>query len=185
MINRAIQWNLSWETNCLDKPHIFGRRTYISIQLNLSPETTCLDRPHFCVQWDGLSRQVLLYTQWSIASICIDKLRYQQWLKTQYLMSSVHVHDQQALVESFSPDIYPAAMIVWILPHRRSRHLPCQCYSWLSPTLPRMQCPGRVPAVAVWCHPCSRSPQTGSCYPPGPPRPRSGYRTHTKHTHSG
>ncbi len=38
---------------CLDRPRIFGRRTYISISLNLSPETTCLDRPNFCGQWRG------------------------------------------------------------------------------------------------------------------------------------
>ena len=60
-ITIVLQWNLSWETTCLDRTHIFGRRTYISIQLNLSPETTCLDTPHFCGQWGGLSRQVLLY----------------------------------------------------------------------------------------------------------------------------
>ncbi len=52
---------LPLEITCLDRPHIFVRRTYISISLNLSPETTCLDRPHFCGQWGGLSRQVLLY----------------------------------------------------------------------------------------------------------------------------
>ncbi len=52
---------LPWETTCLGRPHICGRKTYISIQVNLSPETTCLDRPHFCGQWGGLSRQVLLY----------------------------------------------------------------------------------------------------------------------------
>ncbi len=55
---------LPWETTCLDRPHIFDRKTYISIQLNLSPEITCLDRPHFCGQWGGLSRQVLLYLRW-------------------------------------------------------------------------------------------------------------------------
>ncbi len=49
------------ETACLDRQHICGRKTYISIQLNLSPWTTCFDRPHFCAQWGGLSRQVLLY----------------------------------------------------------------------------------------------------------------------------
>ncbi len=52
---------LLWETTCLDRPQICGRKTYISIQLNLSLKTTCLDRPHFSGQWGGLSRQVLLY----------------------------------------------------------------------------------------------------------------------------
>ncbi len=31
------------------------------MQINLSPQTTCLERPYFYGQWDGLSRQVLLY----------------------------------------------------------------------------------------------------------------------------
>ena len=57
----CLERPLPWETTCLDRPHIFGRRTCISIYLNLSLETTCLDRPHFCGQWGSLSRQILQY----------------------------------------------------------------------------------------------------------------------------
>ena len=44
------------ETTCLYRPHMFGRRTYISIELNLPP-----DRPYFYGEWGGLSRQIRLY----------------------------------------------------------------------------------------------------------------------------
>ncbi len=50
------------ESTCLDRPHIFGRRTYISLLLNLSPETAYPDRQHYCGQWCGLSRQGLLHS---------------------------------------------------------------------------------------------------------------------------
>ncbi len=55
-----IQWNLSWETTCLERPDI-GRRSYISMWLNLSPKTICLERPHLYGPWDSLSRLVLLW----------------------------------------------------------------------------------------------------------------------------
>ncbi len=51
-----------YETTCLERSDIPGRRSYISIELNLSPKTTCLERPHIYGLWTGLSRRVLLYT---------------------------------------------------------------------------------------------------------------------------
>lgn len=43
-------------------PHIPGRfRSHNSLQFNLSPNTTCLNRPYYYAQWGILSRQPLLY----------------------------------------------------------------------------------------------------------------------------
>ncbi len=44
----AVQWNLSWQTTCLERPQIFGRRTYIQYNWfchhrdHLSSQTTFL-----------------------------------------------------------------------------------------------------------------------------------------------
>ena len=57
----CLERPLPLETTCLKRPHISGRKFYISIQLNLWPKTTCLERKHFYVGRGGLSRQALLY----------------------------------------------------------------------------------------------------------------------------
>ena len=53
----CLERPLLWETTCLKRPHIRGRRSYISIQLNLSPKTTCFERPYCYGKWRGLLQQ--------------------------------------------------------------------------------------------------------------------------------
>ncbi len=46
----CLERPLSWETTCLEWPHIPGGRFPTTVQVNLSPKTTCLDRLYCTVK---------------------------------------------------------------------------------------------------------------------------------------
>ncbi len=46
-----------YESTCLERSDIPGKRSYILIKLDLSPMTTCLEIPHLYGLWGSLSRR--------------------------------------------------------------------------------------------------------------------------------